>query len=339
MKLKLAFLLIVSLISNSIVGCKNNSVDSTTTEKKATINKITDNSSIEDNEVKINDSILNEESDLAYSKLKEDFRYEVNTYFSNINCDYSLIFADVNNLDYFGISNYSNNIKNTKSPSVSVIKIFIMIEAYNQANKGIINLESTIILQENMKVGGSGILSSKPNGIAVTINELIYLTMTESDNTATNILIDILGMDNINTKIKALGCTNTELNREMMDTESISMGIDNYTSVYDLYLTLMQLYNNKCINEFYDNKIINIMKCAKSTTKIPNLLPDDVLVAHKTGELIGIKTDSGIIFTKYGDYILCILTQNGSNGSEIEAIRGISKNIYDLFTKYKTQTN
>lgn len=339
MKLKLIFLLITSLISNSIVGCKNNSVISTNTEEKPIINEITDNSSIEDNELKTNHSIINEKHDLAYAKLKEDLSYEVNSYFSNINCDYSLIFADITTLDYFGTSNYSNDIKNTKSPSASVIKIFIIVEAYNQSNKGIINLESTIILQENMKVGGSGILSSKPNGIAVTIDELIYLMMTESDNTATNILIDIIGMDNINTKIKELGCSNTELNRKMMDAESINVGIDNYTSVYDLYLTLMQLYNNKCINEFYDNKIIDIMKCSKSTTKIPNLLPDDVLIAHKTGELSGIENDSGIIFTKYGDYILCILTENGSNGSEIEAISGLSKNIYDLFTKYKTQTN
>ena len=288
---------------------------------------------IEDNKLKLNDSLSNGKSDIAYDKLRKDISSEVNYYFSNVYCNYSLLFADINNPDYIWSSNYSTDIQNTMTSSASVIKIFVMIEAYNQVNKSTINLDSTIILTDDMKVGGSGVLSSEPSGIEVTIDQLIYLMITESDNTATNILIDILGMDNINTKIKELGCVNTMLNNKLMATE----GLDNYTSVYDLYLTLMQLYYKKCINEFYDSKMLDIMKCNKSTTKIPSLLPDDVIVAHKTGEYDGTEHDAGIIYTKYGDYILCILTENGSNYSEAQAISDISKNIYDLFNNYKSE--
>ena len=53
----------------------------------------------------------------------------------------------------------------------------------------------------------------------------------------------------------------------MMDITTFNLGIDNYTCVYDLYITFMKMLDNSCINEFYDNKMINILKDTKSTIK------------------------------------------------------------------------
>lgn len=285
---------------------------------------------IENNNLKLDNKVASSK----YIEFKNNLSTEIPELLSNKGFNYSLICADVKTPDYFALNSYSKDIKDISSPSASVIKIYIMISAYYKISNGDLDSNSKVILQDSMKVGGSGILSSKESGTEYAIDYLIYLMITESDNTATNILIDLIGQDYINSTIKELGCTNTSLNRKMMDIAALNSGIDNYTSVYDLYITFMQLYNNCCINEFYDNKILNILKENKFNTKIPNQLPSNTIVAHKTGELTSIENDAGIIFTSNGDYILCILTENGSNNIESEAISSTSKKIYDLYTSY-----
>ena len=187
-----------------------------------------------------------------------------------------------------------------------------------------------------MKVGGSGILSSYSNNSEISMKKLIYLMMTESDNTATNILIDILDMNNINTTINKLLCKNSALNRKMMDFDSIKKGINNYTSALDLAIALERLYTNTCINKKYDTLILNIMKDRTNNSKIPSKLPSHIEISHKTGELDYIENDAGIIFTPYGDYILIILTEGYNNSVEIQAISEISKIIYDSYSLLNT---
>ncbi|WP_195989670.1 serine hydrolase [Clostridium sp. D53t1_180928_C8] len=282
--------------------------------------------------------IINNESIVSRPvNFKGTLSIEISAILSNKGFNYSLIYADINNQNYLFLSNYSTDIKNTPSPSASIIKIYIMIALYTKISHGLLNSTTKITLQDSMKVGGSGILYYKDSYTEYSIDDLIYLMITESDNTATNILIDLIGKDYINSKIKKLGCINTSLNRKMMDINALNLGIDNYTSVYDLYITFIQLLNNSCINEFYDNKMINILKNTKSTTKLPNLLPPNTIVAHKTGELTNIENDAGIMFTDNGGYILCVLTKNGKNNIEIQAISSVSKKIYDLYVNCKSK--
>lgn len=250
---------------------------------------------------------------------------------STYNFNYSIIFKDLTSLEIITWSNNPYSEKITFS-SASTIKIFIAIEAFNQINRGLIFEDVIILLDDTMKVGGSGILYSYPNNSEISIKKLIYLMMTQSDNTATNILIDILGMNNINVTINKLLCKNSALNRKMMDCDSIKRGIDNYTSAADLTIVLEKLYTNTCINKKYDTLILNIMKHCANTSKIPKKLPSNITVSHKTGELDFIENDAGIIFTPYGDYILTILTQGCNNLEEIEAISELSKIIYDSYS-------
>lgn len=278
--------------------------------------------------------INNGSSPSKHVNFKDILSIELSAILSNKGFNYSLIYAEINNPDYLFLSNYSTDIKNTPSPSASLIKIYIMIALYTKISNGLLDSNTKITLQDSMKVSGSGILYSKDSYTKYSIDDLMYLMITESDNTATNILIDLIGKDYINSKIKKLGCINTALNRKMMDINAFNLGIDNYTSVYDLYITFMKMLNNSCINEFYDNKMINILKDTKSTIKLPKLLPPNTIIAHKTGELTSIENDAGIIFTDNGGYILCILTENGENYIEIEAISSASKKIYDLYMSY-----
>lgn len=250
---------------------------------------------------------------------------------SAYNFNYSILFKNLTSLETITWC-HNSPLEKATFPSASTIKIFIAIEAFNQINKELIFEDDIILLDDTMKVGGSGILSSYSNNSEISIKKLIYLMMAESDNTATNILIDILDINNINTTINKLLCKNSALNRKMMDFDSIKKGIDNYTSALDLAIVLERLYTNSCINKKYDTLILNIMKDCTNNSKIPSKLPPHIKISHKTGELDYIENDAGIIFTPYGDYILIILTEGYNNSVEIQAISEISKIIYDSYS-------
>jgi beta-lactamase class A len=263
-----------------------------------------------------------------YTELENNILKDIKDTFSDIKGNYSVAFYDLAGNEKVSINNY-------KAPSASTIKIYIMIEAFRQAKEGQLSLEEEIVLNDRDKAGGSGVLVNKPSGVKLKIENLVQLMMMQSDNTAANILIDRLGMENINNTIKSLGCIDTELNRKMMDTNAIERGDDNYTSVEDLCSTFSKMYNGNCIDSSYDPKMINIMKQHQFKSKIPNGLPKDVVVAHKAGEMIGIENDAGIIYTDKGAYILCILTQKGENNKQVDSIKQISKQIYGKYIDNK----
>lgn len=267
-------------------------------------------------------------------KLVEQINFEnsirslIKNNFNNISGNYSFAFLDLDNSNVISINN-------KKSKSASVIKIYIMINAFQQIKKGNIKLSDKYSLSQSDKVGGSGILINEPQGKVLTIEKLIELMITKSDNTATNILIKKLGMNSINNTIKSLGCTDTNLNRLMMDTNAIAKGIENYTSVNDLCRTLKKIHNNECVNKKYDSLMLKILKNNTNDKKIPALLPSNIEVANKTGENIGVENDAGIVFTPKGSYIVCFLTSNGSSNSQVSAISQSSKKIFDIYMKYK----
>ena len=266
-----------------------------------------------------------------YKDLRTSLNDKVAERFKSVEGKYALTFKDLNQSDVLSINN-------EKTVAASVIKIYIMIEAYDQIKDGKIRLNDVITLKNDMKAEGSGIIYTKPEGTKYTIKELIDLMMLRSDNTAANIMIDKLGMNKINDRIKALGCINTELNRKMMDQNAISKGIENYVSVEDLGLTFTKLYNGQCIDDKYDKYMLDLMKQNEADSKIPNKLPSGVAVANKSGEYPGVQNDAAIVFTDKGAYVICVTTKAGNEESEesqINAISDISKDIYDAYMEYK----
>ena len=134
-------------------------------------------------------------------------------------------------------------------PAASLIKLPILYELFNNSKY---NLDEKIEITLKDKVGGFGIIQYLHNNVKLSLRDLAILMIILSDNTATNILIDICGMDNINFTLKKLGLKDTKLRRKMMDLKSKNMGLDNYTSPYDMIKLLEVLNKNE--------EIISIMK-------------------------------------------------------------------------------
>lgn len=226
---------------------------------------------------------------------------------------------------YVGIKNLKNNDdlyigdENTSVPSASVIKIYIMVEYFNQVNQGIIeNSEENLMLVQQM--------------------------IQNSDNESTNILIDLLSIENINKTMSELGCTGTRLGRKMLDFKSRLEGKENYTSIVDTMMILEKIYKGSCISEDMDKMMMDIMKGQNRKNKIPSKLPKDIDIYSKTGELpvdsangfLGVENDVAIINGKNSMYIICIFTNNlNSCSSGVNTIQDISKVAFEYLESGK----
>lgn len=195
-----------------------------------------------------------------------------------------------------------------KMASASLIKIPIMIEAFNQKNQGILDFNEPVTIRHSQSVEG-GSVYNLPDGTVLTVNQLIELMIVQSDNTACNILIDKLKMENVNAMIKKLNCPDTILQRKMMDFEAVKHGRQNYTTVTDMANILEKLYNKQCLDPESDKAMLEILQRQEDNTIIPAQLPHHIKIAHKTGELDGMNYDCGIIYGQSHTYILCMMAE------------------------------
>lgn len=189
-------------------------------------------------------------------------------------------------------------------PSASLIKLFIAF-AIDQ------NIyEKKIGIKNEFKVGGCGVLKNLNTSLELSIRDLIALMLSFSDNTATNILIDYLGKENINQKIKFAGFKNTILGRMMLDNEAKERGEDNYTTPKDVEKVLDIL----CKNE----EIVNILKNQGYNNKINIYFTRDerIKFAHKTGELKGIEHDAGRAYFNDEWVDIVVMTKDLVNNGE-----------------------
>ena len=200
-------------------------------------------------------------------------------------------------------------------PSASLAKIPIMTACFYAAEEKEIGLQDRVKLKSSHKVSGSGVLKSKPSGSVYTIEELIEFMVNFSDNTATNILIDLLGFGYLNTRFTEMELDNTNLARKMMYFKQRKKGIENYTTARDMACILERMYRGQICSSFVSEKCLELLKNQKYNDRIPRKLPEGTLVAHKTGLERGVCHDVGIVFTGEGDYSICVLTRHKNNSS------------------------
>lgn len=195
-------------------------------------------------------------------------------------------------------------------PSASIVKIPIMAAYFSAADEGKLRLDDKLELKRSEKVDGSGTLKNALPGSAYTIEELIRLAITESDNTAANMLIDAMGFDRLNAYFAKLGLKATNLSRKMMDFKSRKAGIENYTTASDMALMLERLYRGKILSKKSAKKCLELLAEQKINDRIPKKLPANTIVAHKTGLENGVCHDVGIVYTAKGNFLICVLTKH-----------------------------
>lgn len=220
--------------------------------------------------------------------------------------------------------------ENKSFQSASIIKVPIMVEALRQVELGRYTLDQKIIIDDNDKVPFSMITElSVPE---YSILDIITLMIIISDNTATNILIDLVGYDSINSLFQNLNLKDTKLSRKMMDFQAIKEGRTNTTTPIEMANILEKIYKSEILNKEYSKLALDIMKRQLHKDTIGRYLPEDIVVANKTGSLEGLNHDIGIVYSNKFTYMIGVFTEKGKdNITNKKLIGNISKLVYEYF--------
>ena len=220
--------------------------------------------------------------------------------------------------------------------AASSIKIPILIELLRKAKEGAVDLEERVTVRDDVKVGGTGVLKEFGDGTAtLALSDLASLMITVSDNTATNILIDVVGMEDVNGLLEGIGLRTTRLLRKMQDSEASAMGRENYATPGEFMKLMAALHTGEGMDPWVSEQTLSVLKKPK-TTAINRLLPYQVKVASKYGNMRDSYCDVGIIYLPERPYVFSIMTKHIPMGDlrkqgAIEEISKVSKMVYDYF--------
>lgn len=192
-------------------------------------------------------------------------------------------------------------------PAASTIKIPVMVEVFHQLEIGRFDLQKRVVLRTSDKDWGSGELCDAPAGASYPVSELLEKMIDISDNTATNMLIRLVGRRNINHSMADLGLARTRL-RDDIRTTGWGVRRELRTSPSDLVRLLTLMAQRRLIDEWSSNEMISILEQDQYNTLIPEPLPDDVPVAHKTGSFFDTLNDAGIVYASDAPYVIAVMT-------------------------------
>ncbi len=221
----------------------------------------------------------------------------------------------------------------------SSIKIAVLAELYRQAQQGKLKLTDLYTVQASDLVADSNIMGGLTPGVTrVTLRDLATMMIAVSDNSATNVLIDRVGMENVNAMLDSLALSHTRLRRKMMDLDAAKQGRENISTPREMMTLLAALYRGKVLNKEMENDFFTMLSTGKDSW-IPRDLPADLKVADKPGELEAVRNDSGIVFVEGRPYVICVMTaflRNERDGEE--AISKISLDAWRMFDRLSRAT-
>lgn len=207
--------------------------------------------------------------------------------------------------------------------AASVIKLPILAEIFRQAAFGNVDLSEKITVRNKDKMPSCGALNLFTDEPSVDIRTLCRLMIAISDNTATNVLINRFGIDELNRGFQEIGFKDTKINRLLFDAEASEQGKENFIVPREIGMLLEQIYFMSFVNEEISTEIEEILLEQQINHKIPGKLPEDIKVAHKTGEDDGITNDVGIVYSE--EPFVIVFASNDTNVPEFEnLIREIS---------------
>ena len=219
-------------------------------------------------------------------------------------------------------------------PQASSIKIAVLAELYRQAQAGKLHLNDIYTVEATDLVPDSSIMGGLTPGITkITLHDLATMMVAVSDNSATNVLIDRVGMENVNALMDSMGLTHTRLRRKMMDLKAAGEGRENISTPAEMMTLLENLYRGKVLNKGMTDAFFVMLSTHKNGF-LTRDLPDDLKIANKPGELEGVRNDSGVVFVENRPYVLCVMTTYLHRERDgVEAIGTISGNAYRMFDR------
>jgi beta-lactamase class A len=222
-------------------------------------------------------------------------------------------------------------------PTGSSIKIPVLIELHKQASAGKYKLTDQRWVELADKVGGSGVIVNFGDHTSqLSLNDLAVLMIVLSDNTATNMLIDQVGMANVNRTMDELGLRQIRLRRKMIDQAASARGDENTATPREAMMLMEKLYRGEIVSRSLSDDALKILKRRKNSP-IPRLLPANVEIANKPGGIEGVACDWAVVYVPNRPYAIAVMTNYNGEGAD-EAIAKVSKLAFDYFSRLSRST-
>lgn len=213
-------------------------------------------------------------------------------------------------------------------PTASVIKLAVLYELYRQAESGSIDLDAET-RPPLPRVGGGGVLQQLSDRVSLTWRDLALLMMGWSDNAATNVLIDRVGMAAVDARLRGLGLASTRLRRHMMDLDAARRGDENVSSPAELAALMDVVLRGTGLSSARARDLMAVASVPKSSP-FREVLPETLVVADKPGELEGVRAVAAAVELPGRPYIAAIMTGHLHRDSDGERfIRVLSEHLYD----------
>lgn len=233
---------------------------------------------------------------------------EIKKYLESRIGKYSFFFEDLKSGYVYG---YNENVSMT---AAGCMKLPIAVSLIKAVEDKKVDFMDKIKIQSSDKVYGTGIIHEF-NEREYTVFELMVIMLIQSDNTAANKIIDILGMEQINEDIVAMGLENTKLNRKTNDERTTITNIENITTARDLSKIWKHLSDGTFLSADNGQMLIDILRRQQIKNKLALYIPDDlkVEISSKTGDKKGIENDTAYLEIPKGKFVFTVLSKDIPN--------------------------
>ena len=224
-------------------------------------------------------------------------------------------------------------------PTASSIKIHILAQLFLRAERGEVDLQERLCVDPRMHAAGSGVLTQLDGEVEMTVADVATLMIIVSDNTATNICIDLAGMGETNALIRELGLQSTHLRRKMQDNAAVAEGKENISTPADMVSILERLYGGQPSTKVAE-MCLAVMKKPKSGPLRAGT-PQDVPIANKAGGVENVSCDAGIAFLPRRPYAIAVMTKFGIGGPETgqQFIADVARLVHETMATLDTTTD
>jgi beta-lactamase class A len=178
-------------------------------------------------------------------------------------------------------------------PSASVIKLPLVMTLYADAALGLLDLDARVAVGE--RVDGSGVLRHMPDIDRLSLRDLAMLAIIVSDNTATNRLIERIGIERVGERLREWGCSKTRLSRKMYDFEAAKRGQENVMTARECVSLLLRLHRGECEDRATSDAVLAVLEQCQDRTMLLRYLPYATKAPHKTGTLDESRNDAAIV--------------------------------------------
>ncbi len=216
--------------------------------------------------------------------------------------------------------------------AASVIKVPIMLKLLQAADANQLSLDERLALTDAVKVPGCGVLKELVAGLSLSLWDLCTLMIIISDNTATNMLIDRLGIEAINATLREFGIERSILRRRLFDRDAAARGLRNEVTPADMMKLVTALHQQSILTPASCERALHVMARQQMNHKIPQLIPHGVRIAHKTGEDDGITHDVGIVYGSQ-PFVIAVMSERTSD-TEVgcQLIARLAKAVWDEYS-------